>query len=448
MLLLLDVFTSGKGGIIPFLLICGITAHFGVAESLIHGGMSGDLACMCPEFLQIQNFGMENSSDAITLQGRRKALMVCFFLGFGSLMSWNSMNMVADYYYELFADYHPSRVLTLVYQPFALGAIILLAYYELKQILAGFILLAASTFMLLLLDVITSGKGGIIPFLLICAITAQFGVAESLIHGGLSGDFACMCPEFLQSFYAGFAASGFLASCLRLATKAVFARTTNGLRNGVMLFLAISTFIELLCILLYKLYFPKLPVVKYYREKAAHEYQSQDGSTRLSLKKLNVDNYDYLLGLCLIYGMSMSINPGFLYENTGHHTLGTWYPLVLIAMFQTCDLTGRYIPLLKWLKLESRRGLMLAIIARFLLVPAFYFTAKYGDEGWMMMLTSFLGLTHGYLTVCVITVAPKAYKGPDANGIGNLLAISLAVGIFAGVALDSLWMIPKLKPNQ
>lgn len=37
------------------------------------------------------------------------------------------------------------------------------------------------------------------------------------------------------------------------------------------LFLAMSTFFEFLCILLYAFVFPKLPIVKYYRAKAASE---------------------------------------------------------------------------------------------------------------------------------------------------------------------------------
>lgn len=37
------------------------------------------------------------------------------------------------------------------------------------------------------------------------------------------------------------------------------------------MFLALSTFIEFLCILLYAIYFSKLPIVKYYRAKAASE---------------------------------------------------------------------------------------------------------------------------------------------------------------------------------
>lgn len=79
-------------------------------------------------------------------------------------------------------------------------------------------------------------------------------------------------------------------------------------------------------------------------------------------------------------------------------------------MYNVWDLIGRYTPLIKWLKLESRKGLMLVILLRFLLVPAFYFIAKYGDQGWMIVLTSLFGLSNVHLTVCVLTSAPKGYK--------------------------------------
>ena len=53
---------------------------------------------------------------------------------------------------------------------------------------------------------------------------------------------------------------------------------------------------------------------------------------------------------------------------------------------------------------------MIAILSRFLFKPGFYFTAKYGDKGWVILLTSILGVSNGYLSVCVLTVAPKGYK--------------------------------------
>nr|GMD60076.1 equilibrative nucleotide transporter 3-like [Ipomoea batatas] len=363
--------------------------------------------------------------------------------------------------------YHPSRVLTLVYEPFAIGTMAILAYKDeklntRKRNLVGYILYFLGTLALLLLDLGTSGKGGLGNYIGICVIVASFGVGDAYAQGGMVGDLSFMCPEFMQSYIAGSGASGALTSVLRLVTKAAFEHSSNGLRKGVILFLAISAFIEFLCIILYAIVFPKFPIVKYYRSKAASEGSKtvladlaaagittpteigDDANNqvgRLSQKELFIKNIDYVLHLYLIYVLTLSIFPGFLYENTGTHNLGSWYAVVLIAMYNVLDLVARYIPLIKKIELKSRKGLMVAILSRFLLIPCFYFTAKYGDQGWMIMLVSFLGLTNGYFTVCVFTAAPKGYKGPEANALGNILVLCLLVGIFSGVALGWLWLI-------
>nr|GMC81508.1 equilibrative nucleotide transporter 3-like isoform X2 [Ipomoea batatas] len=357
----------------------------------------------------------ESSRSPTRLEGKPSAIAVCWILGLGSLISWTSMLIIGDYYYQLFP-----------------------------------------------LDLGTLGKGGLGNYIGICVIVASFGVADANVQGGVIGDLSFMCPEFIQSYLAGVAASGTLISGLRLVTKAAFEHSSNGLRKGVILFLAVSTFFEFLCIILYAFIFPKLPIVKYYRAKAASEgsktvtadlaaagittpseIQIDDAKQveKLSKKKLFIENIDYALDIYLTYVVTLSIFPGFLYENTGTHNLGSWYPLVLIAMYNLWDLISRYIPLIKKVKLKSRKGLMIATLSRFLLVPCFYFTAKYGDQGWMIMLVSFLGLTNGYLTVCVLTAAPQGYKGPEANALGNILVLCLLSGIFSGVALDWLWLI-------
>ncbi|KAH7838857.1 hypothetical protein Vadar_031999 [Vaccinium darrowii] len=324
----------------------------------------------------------DSDGSPMRLQGKYSAMVVCWVLGLGSLVAWNSMLTISDYYYNLFP-----------------------------------------------LDLATSGKGGIGNFIGICVIVAAFGVADAHVEGGMVGDLSLMCPDFMQSFLAGLAASGALTSAMRLITKAAFEKSSNGLRKGVMLFLAISTFFEFLCIFLYAYIFPKLPIVKYYRTKAASEgsktvsadlaaagiqTKGEDEVKQheiLSKKQLLFQNMDYALDLYLIYVLTLSIFPGFLYENTGtHHKLGSWYALVLIAMYNVWDLISRYIPVIECLKIKSRKGLTLAVLSRFLLIPAFYFTAKYGSQGWMIVLVSFLGLTNGYLTVCVMTEAPKGYK--------------------------------------
>ncbi|TYH33683.1 hypothetical protein ES332_D13G076000v1 [Gossypium tomentosum] len=366
-------------------------------------------------------------------------------------------------------NYHPSRVLTLVYQPFALGTLAILAYHEAKintrrRNLFGYTLFFLSSLAILVMDLATSGKGGLGTFIGICIISGVFGVADANVQGGMVGDLSYMRPEFIQSYVAGLAASGVITSALRLITKAAFENSQGGLRKGAILFFAISSFFEFLCVLLYAYVFPKLPVVKYYRSKAASEGSKTIASDlaaggiqalpetddvesknqeRLSNKELLLQNIDYAIDMFLIYALTLSIFPGFLSEDTGKHSLGSWYALVLISMYNVWDLIGRYIPLIKPLKLESRKALTTVIISRVLLVPAFYFTSKYGDQGWMIMLTSILGLSNGYLTVCVLTSAPKGYKGPEQNALGNLLVLFLLGGIFAGVTLDWLWLIGK-----
>ncbi|KAF8112154.1 hypothetical protein N665_0066s0032 [Sinapis alba] len=376
--------------------------------------------------------GYENKAPE-KLKGKFQAKVICCILGIGGLASWNSLLTIADYYYKVFPDYHPSRVLILVYQPFAL------------------------------LDLTTRGRGGIGPYIGLCAIVASFGLADATVQGGMIGDLSLMCSELIQSFMAGLGVAGALTSAFRLMTKAAFEKSNDGLRKGAMIFLAISAFIQFLCVMLYAYVFPKLPIVKYYRRKAALEgsktvtadlaaagiknqsYLTDDASNnqRLTNKELLVQNIDYAVNLALIYILSLSIFPGFLYENTGHHGLGSWYALVLVAMYNCGNLVGRYTPLVEWLKIENRKGLTIATLSRFLLIPAFYFTAKNGDQGWMIMLVSFLGLTTGHLNVCILITAPKGYKGPEKNALGNLLVVFLTGGIVAGTSLGWLWLIGK-----
>lgn len=405
----------------------------------------------------------DQTDTSLRLQGKRSAMTVCWLLGMGSLLSWNSMLTIGDYYYKVFPQYHPSRVIPLSYQPFALGVMVILAYHgskinTRKRILAGYSLFFIGSLLCIVLDLATSGHGGIKPYIGLCVLVGSFGVAGALVEGGMVGDMYFMLPDFIQSFFAGMGFSGALTSVLRLVTKAIFDKAHNGLRKGALSFLAISTVIEFLCIFLYAYYFPKLPIVQHYRSKAASEglktvssdlaavgIHKAEGNVKvedqLNNKQLLLQNLDYGLHLYLTYALTLSIFPGFLYENTGYHSLGEWYALVLIAVYNIWDLAGRYAPLISYLKLESRKGLMTAVMARFLFIPAFYITAKYADQGWMIMLTSLLGFTNGHVTVCVMTAAPKGYKGPEQNALGNLLVVFLLSGVFSGGCLGWLWII-------
>ncbi|KAL6909755.1 hypothetical protein ACP4OV_001414 [Aristida adscensionis] len=381
------------------------------------------------------------------IQGKYLGIFICWLLGNGCLIGFNSMLTTEDYFVYLFPNYHPTRVITLAYQPSVLTISAIFAYHEAKvntrlRNLVGYTLFFFSSLALVILDLASSGRGGIAAFVGVCIIVAVFGIAEGHVEGAMTGDLSLMCPEFIQSFSAGMAASGAIISVLRLVTKAAFENSNNGLRKEAMLFFSTSCFFELLCFLLYAYVFPKLSVVKFYRSKAASEgsltvtadlaasgidrhpiSSAEEGPAhpeRLSNKQLLVQNKDYAVNMFLIYMLTLSVFPGFLTEDVGSHRLGSWR-----------------------IKLTSRKGLSAAVYSRFALLPAFYYAARRGGEGWMIALASVLGLSNGYLTVCILTEAPNGYKAPEQNALGNLLVFCLLAGICAGAVLDWLWLIGK-----
>ncbi|KAI3990377.1 hypothetical protein MKX01_029746 [Papaver californicum] len=402
-------------------------------------------------------------------QGRIMASIICWFLGIGCLLSWNSIVTIQDYYQYLFPDYHSARVLPIVYEPVVLTMTAILAYYEAtlntrKRIISGFLLVFMSNAAIIVLDLATSGGGGLGRFIALCSIVVIVAVAQGSLEGGLFGDLSLMCPELMQNFLSGMAASGILTSSLRLITKAAFENSRSGLRKGAMVFLSIATSFMLLCAVLYAFVFGKLPIVKYYRSKAASEgsktvaadlvaagmemqqtgiadEEGQKRLERLTIKQLLIQNLDLAMAITLIHVLTLSIFPGFLSEDTGKHSLGSWYAAVLITVHNFLDLVGRYLPVSE--DILSRKVILGATLSRFLLIPCFYFTAKYGSQGWMIFLTSFLGLSNGYLTLCVFTMAPQGYKGPEQNALGNLFALFLLTGVTLGITLNWMWLIGK-----
>ncbi|XP_039830092.1 equilibrative nucleotide transporter 3-like isoform X2 [Panicum virgatum] len=99
--------------------------------------------------------------------------------------------------------YHPTRVITLTYQPFILTTTAIFTYHEAKvntrmRNLAGYILFFLSSFAATILNVATSERDGMAPFIGICIIAAAFGVADGHVQGGMTGDLSLMCPEFIQ----------------------------------------------------------------------------------------------------------------------------------------------------------------------------------------------------------------------------------------------------------
>lgn len=102
------------------------------------------------------------------------------------------------------------------------------------------------------------------------------------------------------------------------------------------LFLAISSLIELLCVVIYALMFPKLSIVQNYQAHSVStelETAQESGVLPAGNLELAHENIYKLISLFLTYALTLSIFPGFLYENTGKHELNSWF--VNLYVFNT-----------------------------------------------------------------------------------------------------------------
>jgi hypothetical protein len=98
--------------------------------------------------------GMEyddKHTGAAKTQGKSWGIFICWLLGNGCLFGFNGMLTIEDYYTYIFPKYHPTRIITLAYQPFVLVTTAIFTYHEAKvntrlRNLAGYMLFFLSSF--------------------------------------------------------------------------------------------------------------------------------------------------------------------------------------------------------------------------------------------------------------------------------------------------------------
>ncbi|GKD52233.1 equilibrative nucleotide transporter 3 [Tanacetum coccineum] len=89
------------------------------------------------------------------LKGKRSAVAMCWIFGLGTLLSWNIISTLGDYFYEVFPEYHPERVVTVVYAPLSLAIMTIFMCKDIKgdsskRHLIGYVLFCASSIGLLM----------------------------------------------------------------------------------------------------------------------------------------------------------------------------------------------------------------------------------------------------------------------------------------------------------
>lgn len=319
-------------------------------------------------------------------------------------------------------------------------------------------------------------------------LVAAAGVADGIVQGAVFGDAATLPSQYTQAVVGGTAISGVAVSLLRIITKALFSSSSNarfGLRASAQLYFLLSAAVCAACYYVYSLVIPTLPAVQYYRQSIdiqlaidddtiddevmnhhttkTHQSRSNGGeehsttttttrhlhnqSSPPDFKAIYTTITTLSISMIIIYIITLSIFPGVIAEDIT--STNTWYPIVLMTMFNIADWLGKSVPYT--LMIHSSSGLLCGSLCRILFIPLFYLCSNdSGDNNnnrnlWGVgVLSVMLGVSNGWMTSSAFVAAAEKVDGGDvdkAGLTGNLMVLSLVVGLCLGAACGMLWLV-------
>ncbi|XP_015695749.2 equilibrative nucleotide transporter 1-like [Oryza brachyantha] len=383
------------------------------------------------------------------------AYAIFFTLGTGFLLPWNAFITAVDYFSYLYPGAPVDRVFSVSYMLAGFLALLLIVLCFSKssapaRINTGLALFTAS---LLVVPVMDAAYVRGVPrlyaaFDVTVAATVVCGVADALVQGGVVGFAGELPKRYMQAVLAGTAVSGVLVSALRVITKGVYPQDSHGLRKSAILYFVVSIVVMIICIVCYNVA-GKLPIVLYYKnikkraQKAEEDGGMSGSSWRSTLWSIVGRVKWHGIGIAFIYGITLSIFPGYITEDVHSEALKDWYPIILITAYNVFDLIGKSLPAFYFL--ENANVAITGSFARLLFYPLFYGCLHgpsfFRTEIPVTILTCLLGLTNGYLTCILISLAPKAVPIQHSETAGIVITLFLVTGLVSGSFVSWFWVI-------
>ncbi|XP_024357825.1 equilibrative nucleotide transporter 8 [Physcomitrium patens] len=409
------------------------------------------------------------------------AYIIFFILGAGFLLPWNSFISAVDYFDVLYPNSHVDRVFSLAYMVPCFTFLLILTFYGQKyssrlRINTGLFVFLAVFILVPVMDEvwITGSKGTKTTHVMTVAAACVLGLCDALVQGSLVGAAGELPERYMQALFAGTAASGVLASLLRVITKASMSQTVRGLRLSADVYFIVTGIFLLICLFSYNLVY-KLPIMLHYNSMkigAMESTLSTGGPRNVSELGLKMDTTEISLvttldseltnfakpvsywhvwsqiqwlaiSVAMLYVITLTIFPGYISEDVHSAFFGDWYPVLLIATYNSGDLTGKI--LTSVYMLENQSFMVRACFGRIIFIPLFYAIihgpAIFRTEAPVFLLTFLLGLSNGYLTSVVMIVAPKNVSILEAETAGIIMTLFLATGLCSGSLLGWVWII-------
>ncbi|CAI9100804.1 OLC1v1037980C1 [Oldenlandia corymbosa var. corymbosa] len=377
------------------------------------------------------------------------AYILHFFLGAGNLLPWNTLITAIDYFGYLYPNRNVEKVLAVAYM--SASVLVLIMMLTCDKLMSqkvnlrlrmnlGFSMFVFSLMVTPSMDWTNKHNNSNVSYCLMIASVVICGLADGLIGGTLVGSAGKLPKQYMQAIFAGTASSGVLVSMLRILTKASLPQTPVGLRASAHLYFIVSTILLILCLVCSNLLY-RMPVMQQYYKLHDQKDLSLCSNSRFweVARKIKWAAF----GVAVIYTVTLSIFPGFLAEDIKSGFFKDWFPIMLISMYNISDLIGK--SLTAWFVMEGISKVTWCCVARILFYPLFR-GCLHGPK-WLRtdapvaVLTVFLGLTNGYLTSCIMILAPKSVPSSESETAAIVMVVFLGIGLVAGSVLGWFWAI-------
>ncbi|XP_041373222.1 equilibrative nucleoside transporter 4-like [Gigantopelta aegis] len=158
--------------------------------------------------------------------------------------------------------------------------------------------------------------------------------------------------------------------------------------------------------------------------------------------------WPFMLAIGLAYFVTLCLFPGIESEVISCK-IGSWMPIVLMAVFNLFDFIGKIIASLHY---DWPRGrLVVLTLSRIIFVPLLMICATprirpilMGD-GWPIVLSLLLGITNGYFGSVPMILAPTKVSEEQKELCGNIMMLSYSIGLTSGSVVAYLldeWLGP------
>ncbi|GBG63461.1 hypothetical protein CBR_g38079 [Chara braunii] len=151
----------------------------------------------------------------------------------------------------------------------------------------------------------------------------------------------------------------------------------------------------------------------------------------------------YMASVTWMFVVTLSIFPGFITEDIHSTLFGNWYPVLLISSYNLGDFAGKMFPLVHVVK--NQLVVMRCTLWRGLFFPLFalisYGPEMFHNEAYVMLITLALGVSNGHLMSLLMMEAPKQVELHEAEAAGQLMVLSLVVGLAIGSLGGWAWLL-------